>query len=310
MPRVVNDMKNVEKILLATGFSGHSTRAEKRAALLCADTECRNLELLNVCDPSLIDSVMQVFNNRPVTEVADLLEQATSELKRIACNLEGQHDLQCTLNIRSGRPDREITSTVETLRPDVTVIAAGGGSGSISDLLLGKMTDKLLHLIALPLLIVRTQPEHEYRHVLVPVDFSEDSMHAARMALEIAPKADITFLHAFDFWLSGKMRRTEVSPDVIDAYRLRYAEDARQNLDKFIAALDSSPQRISRVVEFGAPVPVIVKHAQMMRPDLIVMGKHGRSPLNELLVGSVTRRTIDQTDCDVMVTTLEKPAIH
>jgi nucleotide-binding universal stress UspA family protein len=39
-----------------------------------------------------------------------------------------------------------------------------------------------------------------------------------------------------------------------------------------------------------------------LRPDLIVMGKHGRTWMEELIVGSVTRDTIDCTKCDIIVT--------
>jgi nucleotide-binding universal stress UspA family protein len=38
-----------------------------------------------------------------------------------------------------------------------------------------------------------------------------------------------------------------------------------------------------------------------MKPDLIVLGKHGRSRLDKLLLGSVTQHTLDQTSCDVLI---------
>jgi nucleotide-binding universal stress UspA family protein len=38
-----------------------------------------------------------------------------------------------------------------------------------------------------------------------------------------------------------------------------------------------------------------------MRPELIVMGKHGQTKLEELLLGSVTRHVLFETRCDMLV---------
>jgi nucleotide-binding universal stress UspA family protein len=37
----------------------------------------------------------------------------------------------------------------------------------------------------------------------------------------------------------------------------------------------------------GSPVQAIVEKAETLKPDLIVMGTHGRSPLGSLVLGSV-----------------------
>ncbi|HEX2531117.1 MAG TPA: universal stress protein, partial [Burkholderiaceae bacterium] len=152
-----------------------------------------------------------------------------------------------------------------------------------------------------PLLIVKNEPKQLYRHILVPVDFSEDSKRAAEFALEVAPKADVTFLHAFEVWFEGQMQYAGVSRELIDDYRLKAREEARLKLNQFITGLNAEERYLNRVVTFGIPGPVVREYAKQMQPDLIVMGKHGRSRFAELIIGSVTRDTIDQTDADLLV---------
>lgn len=55
----------------------------------------------------------------------------------------------------------------------------------------------------------------------------------------------------------------------------------------------------STVVMQGDPARVIVDHARCGRFDLIVMSTHGYGPFRRLLLGSVTARVLDETDCPV-----------
>lgn len=51
----------------------------------------------------------------------------------------------------------------------------------------------------------------------------------------------------------------------------------------------------------GHPAAGIRELAEEMRPDLIVMGKHGQSEIEELLLGSVTKHVLFETHCDLLV---------
>ena len=53
----------------------------------------------------------------------------------------------------------------------------------------------------------------------------------------------------------------------------------------------------------GHPAAGIRELAEEMRPDLIVMGKHGQTEIEELLLGSVTKHVLFETHCDMLVAT-------
>jgi len=52
----------------------------------------------------------------------------------------------------------------------------------------------------------------------------------------------------------------------------------------------------------GQPHEFIVQEAKDKNIDLIVMGTHGRTGLNKLLIGSVAERVVGHAPCAVMVT--------
>jgi nucleotide-binding universal stress UspA family protein len=140
-----------------------------------------------------------------------------------------------------------------------------------------------------------------YSKVLVAVDFSAESMEAARLALEIAPAAHVAFLHAFYLPDAGQMRELGIHENIIEAYRAAASERARHRLNKFIDDLGPGRRLISRAVQHGFAVPVICDYLQKMNADLLVMGKSGRCRLQDLVPKSVTKRLLDYAPCDVLV---------
>jgi nucleotide-binding universal stress UspA family protein len=287
-------------VLIATDFSERAKRAEIRAAMLCIEHECSTVELMTVKEASQPDILAQILHSTAAAAQASIAEQATRELASRSASLKDHHGIQCSSVVRFGQPAVEIVSRAEAIGADLVLIGARGGN-FFSNLLLGSTADKLTHLCTRPLLIVKNEPKQLYRHVLVPVDFSEDSKRAAEFALEVAPKADVTFLHAFEVWFEGQMQYAGVSRELIDDYRLKAREEARLKLNQFVTGLNAEERYLNRVVTFGIPGPVVREYAKQMQPDLIVMGKHGRSRFAELIIGSVTRDTIDQTDADLLV---------
>ncbi|HYD94697.1 MAG TPA: universal stress protein [Noviherbaspirillum sp.] len=287
-------------LLVATDCSERAERAEARAALLVQEHKCDVAELLTVRECGEPEILAQIMNSTVASATALVAENAGRVLAYRADVHKDNYGVQFTCKVRFGRPASEIVIRAEELRTDLVVIGAHGGN-FFSDLLLGNTADKLTHLCKSPLLVVKNKPSQSYQRVLVPVDFSEDSRRAAEAALAIAPQADITFLHAFEVLFEGKMQYANVAPDIIDEYRMKAFEDAREQLNQLIGGIEAGGRRMQRAITFGLPGPVVRDYAKATRPDLIVLGKHGRSRIEEMLLGSVTRDAIDQTESDVLV---------
>lgn len=292
----------MDRVLVATDFSEWSGRAESRAAMLCQNLHCTSVELCTAIEPAPLASLALVLGVSDAAAEKMVTQKATQELELRSAKLRDIHGAPCSSTVRFGSPAREIIDRAEEIDADL-VLAGAHGSNFLADLFLGNTVDKLVHLAKRPLLVIKNKPVRPYRHVLVPVDFSPDSLNAAKLAIKIAPAAAITFLHAFDVPFEGMMQYASVSSEVIDMYRARAHGEARALLNQFISDLgpEANERLLTRSIVFGSPSAAVREHAKQMRPELIVMGKHGRSWIEKLLIGSVTRDTMDQTASDLLI---------
>jgi nucleotide-binding universal stress UspA family protein len=134
--------------------------------------------------------------------------------------------------------------------------------------------------------------------ILVAFDFSEPSWTALEFALNRA-RSDhrevllVCVLEPFygESFLDGSLRKNLSS----DASR-----NTRRNLDKLIAAKPESPS-IRYEIRFGLPEHEILKVAETVKPEMIVIGRTARTFLNRTLFGSVSRNVLDVSPFPVVV---------
>lgn len=132
--------------------------------------------------------------------------------------------------------------------------------------------------------------------VVVPVDFSDESIAALDTALSLVPGA--AHLHVIYVLPTVElMGDAEVLLNTLDEdVRRRHAEQAlRERLG------DGPFAGLNFVVAFGDPGHEIAEYAQRIGADLIVLPSHGRRGLTRLLIGSVAERVVRLSHCPVLV---------
>lgn len=139
------------------------------------------------------------------------------------------------------------------------------------------------------------------RHILCPFDFSEVSSHALDQATVLARQsgAQLTVLHVFLSLMptTGLDALDAATAQVIDPADLQELRDRVTVTCK--PALDAGVS-LKIVIVGGAPVPVILEHAASNAVDLIVMGTHGASGFQHLMLGSVTEKVLRKAACPVL----------
>jgi universal stress protein A len=145
-----------------------------------------------------------------------------------------------------------------------------------------------------------------WQRILVGVDFSPESDAAIRTAFTFARAFDavITLLHVHE--LPTMMNGIVPGADrATDAKLLHAAAEAQ--LASLRGRLRESDPRaleggitIETAVEGGVPAEVILERARSGAFDLVVMGTHGRTRLQRLLVGSVAEAVIRDAPCPVV----------
>jgi nucleotide-binding universal stress UspA family protein len=137
-----------------------------------------------------------------------------------------------------------------------------------------------------------------FRRILVPVDFSEPSERAVDTACELAGLAE------------GQVELLHVCPVDPRVYPLGWILTEGAERDIRAAAEKALEEWRQRAAERGVPVTATVllgvaseqipAVARERETDLIVMGTHGRSGLEHVVLGSVAERTLRLAPCPVM----------
>ena len=134
------------------------------------------------------------------------------------------------------------------------------------------------------------------RRILCPVDFSEASRHAVECAAAIARwyGASISALHV----CSPPFLPVPTLPP--PAERVSEAELARVREEAAAHLTSAGASAADILVEVGSPAAHIVSRAAALPADLIVMGTHGASGFEHLVLGSVTEKVLRRVGCPVV----------
>ena len=138
-----------------------------------------------------------------------------------------------------------------------------------------------------------------WKRISCAVDLSEPSREAMEDAAALAAQlhAELTLVHVF-----------APPPAVAGDVLVSPAEAARVEAGEVERALEGWRQDAERragmpvkaLALHGEPGAEILKHARNARVDLVVVGTHGRTGLNKLLLGSVAERVVATARCPVL----------
>ena len=291
-------MYSIKRIVAATDMSPFAAHAEERAARLVHELESESLHLLHVVDNLPLEALRHL-DQPPLDTEYHLIESSRKQLAEIERKLSAKYQakvITTTLNV--GRPHTDIVRYAKLLNAELIVMGVHGG---FARKLVGSTVDKVLRQSVTPLLLVKEVPRGPYQRILVPVDFSDSSRRAIEMAVSIGPHATVTVLHAFEAPLVGKMRLYGLSHEKIEAYRAQVRAERTSKMQQLTAEAHLKGSSWSQLVELGEASDVILKQAGVLESDLIIIGKHGQSPWEDMLVGGVTRQVIEESTCDVLI---------
>jgi nucleotide-binding universal stress UspA family protein len=141
----------------------------------------------------------------------------------------------------------------------------------------------------------------EFKHILVPVDFSDPSKQALEWACELARRygADLTLLNVYP--VPGYVLPdgfVTAGPEILGEVEAK----TRESLQEWAAiAASQDVTQTTIATALGQSSSEIVRWAAEHKADLIVMGSHGRAGLALMLLGSTTDKVVRQAHCPVLV---------
>ncbi len=137
------------------------------------------------------------------------------------------------------------------------------------------------------------------KRILAPTDLSKLSRPAVRYALEIGLEqgSEVIVYHVISEdgdWF-GKDDSLNPAGALVPQQKERLRGFVKENFADFIGKV-----KITEVVEAGVPYNKIVTKAQEENADIVVMSTHGRTGLDQVMLGSVTAKVVARATCPVL----------
>lgn len=133
--------------------------------------------------------------------------------------------------------------------------------------------------------------------ILVATDGSEQAMKAVKGALELAEKegAEVTIMSVAYF---SKEDLDEMPPNIQD----KLEAEARAALNKAKALFEEKNITVQAVLETGrVPANNILRKAEEMKCDRILLGSTGRTGFHRAVMGSTAAKVVSLAPCTVTV---------
>lgn len=137
------------------------------------------------------------------------------------------------------------------------------------------------------------------KKILVPTDFRDPSTAALEYAVVLAQKlgAVVHVVHSYEFPIVGFPDGIlTVSADMAS----RILDAATTELAKLASSYEKQGIKLETSIEQADPREGVLKAAEKVGADLIVMGTHGRRGVSRALIGSVTEAVVRTSPVPVL----------
>lgn len=144
--------------------------------------------------------------------------------------------------------------------------------------------------------------------ILIPIDFSETSLLAIQHGAFVAQytKGDVYLLHVIS---SAYTRQNLFLPvlqlDDTSAFEKKIATKLNELANDIRSEYGVN---VECIIKTGVPAGEVIDTIKEIDASMVVMGTHGYSPLEELVIGSNALRVITKASCQVM--TMSKGSDH
>jgi nucleotide-binding universal stress UspA family protein len=284
----------VEKILLSTDGSEYSEGAIREA-----------IKLAKKCSSRL--SVISVIETNPELEtlapqVVEKAERAAREHLEAVKARAKKEGVDCEIVIHEGEDSYKYIVD-EAVKSKSTMIVMGRrGRTGLKRLMMGSVTARVIGYAPCTVLVVPKAAQFECRNILTATDGSKYGDAAAAEAISMAKQCGsrLTVLSVVPSESISPMDivASQMQRELIAEQELQAAE---RNVKKVKDAAEKEGVKADGLVLGGKPSEAIIETAKEKNADLIVLGSHGRTGVEKLLMGSVAERVIVLSSSAVLV---------
>ncbi|KJR42904.1 UspA domain-containing protein [Candidatus Magnetoovum chiemensis] len=262
----MNLMGELKSILLATDGSQYSEGAIKEA-----------INFARACRTRL--TVLRVIEYNPEFDAigdkyADAIETSAGKHFEDIRTLAAEENVECDIMLRrSVQAYESVIEEAKKLKADIIIMGRRGKTG-LTKLVLGSQTAKTIAYAPCKVLVVPKDSEIKGEYIMFATDGSKFSEAAEKEAINMA--ASCPFVKQL------------VAVSVVQSKE--QINNAEKILEKVKQNAQSRSVNIETLALVGQPYKAIVNASLESSSDLIIVGSHGRTGLQKLLMGSVAER--------------------
>lgn len=290
----------MRKILVGTDFSRASDRAVHAAVSLARRANAA-LRVVHVVPPRR--QLTGLWRTDPTTVVA-AHQHARAALIRVAETVDPDRQIAMSTGLVSGRASAEIAREAREFGADLLVIGAlGEHEVRLNQVALGGTAVKLLSMTPLPLLLVRAFSPPP-RAVLAAVDLSPLSSDVLAWARAMAADGEgVTVFHGYEVPFAARLDAYGIARESIDLYSDEEQSRREHELHSLMEPMNGTGVW-QGIVKRGEAIDRLFEHIRELKPDLIVLGKHGQRRRKRAdRTGSVSRHVAMFAPTNVLVVT-------
>jgi nucleotide-binding universal stress UspA family protein len=277
----------MRELLMATDLSARSDRALERAVMLAREHIAR-LTIIHVVDEDLPASV------------ADSQKNAAEESIRQHVNaLTAADGLHVSTEVIFGRAYIDILKKSEKIEAEIIILGAHR-EDAVKDMFRGTTAERIIRSSNVPVLLVKDRPNSPYRRIAVGVDFSVYSRRAVELAVGFVPSGEFHLVHAYDVPFRGFLYGSDTRKQVSKQHQMQFQKMIEEEMSAFLDSFKANEPKLQRVMQEGSAREVIHGQVKRLKPDLLVVGTHGRTGVAHALLGSVAEDLLSQPPCDVL----------
>ena len=257
------------------------------------------IHLAHAYSPPMTYSGSPFFPEVPLAEVfkaerAALQRQLDGQIARLGIDrteLAGIH-------LEVGPAHRFLVDTARQVGADLIVV--GSSESPRLAKIFGSTADRVVRKATCPVLVVRGELRIPPERALLPVDLSPLSAEAFEAGLRFLTHINGTVKPTVEaLFVMTELDRQALLPR---ATGMEVEQLAEQELKRFVAAhAANAPWKVESVVEAGLVDTEILGQIEVCKPDLVLLGTHGRSGFERFVLGSVAATVIRQGTCSVLV---------
>lgn len=227
-------------------------------------------------------------------------ENIADSILNFAENLIQEQGFTLGTKIKSvGSPVESILEQTEKETYDIILLGSHGKKGIQK--WLGSVSRQVISNTTIPVFISKKKTKN--KKVLLTVDGSENSLNAIKHAcslLDLSEK-EIDIISVKE---NPELLPMEASLDKnwLDNIEKQQKIHATKAINKAKSVIEKSGLMVQdEIILTGSPAQKIIELANQEDIDLIIMGPRTRTDLSKLLLGSVSKRVLENVNCDVLV---------